>query len=35
VPVGEEDVEAVLGAVVDANGGALPDDVVLITASPR
>jgi serine phosphatase RsbU (regulator of sigma subunit) len=35
VPVGEEDVEAVLGAVLDANGGALPDDVVLITASPR
>ena len=35
VPVGEDDVEAVLRAVLDANGGALPDDVVLITASPR
>jgi hypothetical protein len=35
VPVGEEDVEAVLRVVLDANGGALPDDVVLITASPR
>jgi hypothetical protein len=35
VPIGENDVEAVLRAVVDANGGALPDDVVLIAASPR
>jgi serine phosphatase RsbU (regulator of sigma subunit) len=35
VPVGEDDVNAVLQAVLDANGGALPDDVVLLTASPR
>jgi len=28
-------VDAVLRAVQDANGGALPDDVVLISASPR
>jgi hypothetical protein len=35
VPIGEDDVDAVLRAVLDANGGALPDDVVLITASPR
>ncbi|HEV8449871.1 MAG TPA: PP2C family protein-serine/threonine phosphatase [Gaiellales bacterium] len=35
VPLGEDDVNAVLQAVLDANGDALPDDVVLITASPR
>ena len=35
VPLGEDDVDAVLQAVLDANGDALPDDVVLITASPR
>ena len=35
VPIGEDDVDAVLRSVQDANGGALPDDVVLITASPR
>jgi hypothetical protein len=35
VPFGEDDVDAVLAAVMDANGGPLPDDVVLITASPR
>ena len=34
VPIGEDDVDAVLRSVQDANGGALPDDVVLITASP-
>jgi hypothetical protein len=35
VPFGEDDVDAVVAAVMDANGGPLPDDVVLITASPR
>jgi Stage II sporulation protein E (SpoIIE) len=35
VPLGEDEVDAVLRAVLDANGSALPDDVVLITASPH
>jgi hypothetical protein len=33
-PIGEGDVDAVLAAVVDANGGPMNDDIVIVAVSP-